>query len=129
MSSQTYDSKPIPPMQEVDLNDDQWQEVVQTRLPSNLEAQARQLKAWSRQREVRSVSDLLRALLVLACCRYSWRDTFACGRCSRAWGSSVSGHGANGWISRERGSAGGFANCWQCIRRRDGCQRARDGCC
>lgn len=74
MSSQTNNSKPIPPMQEGDLNDAQWEQVVKTRLPSDLEAQARQLKAWSRQRGVRSVSDLLRALLVLACCRYSWRE-------------------------------------------------------
>ena len=62
MSSQKHDSKPLPPMQEVDLNDAEWEQVVKTRLPRDLEAQARQLKAWSRQREVRSVSDLLRAL-------------------------------------------------------------------
>ena len=74
MSSQKYDSKPLPAVQEVDLNDAQWEHVVKMCLPEDLEAQARQLKAWSRQREVRSVSDLLRALLVLACCQYSWRE-------------------------------------------------------
>jgi Transposase DDE domain len=74
MSSQKYDSKPLPAMQELDLNDAEWEHVVKTRLPSQLEAQARQLKAWSRQREVRSVNDLLRAFLVLACCQYSWRE-------------------------------------------------------
>jgi hypothetical protein len=58
----------------VDLNDAAWNEVVNTRLPANLEAQARQLKAWSRKREVRSVSDLLRALFVYACCQYSFRE-------------------------------------------------------
>jgi IS4 transposase len=36
-------------MQEVDLNDAAWNEVVSTRLPANLEAQARQLQAWSRK--------------------------------------------------------------------------------
>jgi hypothetical protein len=50
-------------MQEVDLNDTAWNEVVNTRLPATLEAQARTLQAWSRQRGVRCVSDLLRALL------------------------------------------------------------------
>lgn len=58
MSSKKYQSEPLPPMQEVDLNDAAWNEVVSTRLPANLEAQARQLQAWSRQREVRSVPDL-----------------------------------------------------------------------
>ena len=74
MSTKTHDSEQLPPMQEVDLNDTAWNEVVSTRFPTTLEAQARQLKAWSRQREVRSVSDLLRALLVYACCQYSFRE-------------------------------------------------------
>src|SRR6266446_8387522 len=74
MSSQKYDSKPIPPTQEVDLTDAEWEEVVKNRLPRELEAQAHQLKAWSRQRGLRSVSDLLRALLVYACCQYSFRE-------------------------------------------------------
>jgi Transposase DDE domain len=74
MSSQKYDSKPIAPMQELDLNDAEWEEVVKKRLPGELEVQARQLKAWSRQRELRSVSDLLRALLVYACCHFSFRE-------------------------------------------------------
>ena len=57
MSHKTYHSEPLPPMQEVDLNDAAWNEVVSTRLPANLEAQARQLNAWTRKREVRSVPD------------------------------------------------------------------------
>ncbi len=48
-------------MQEVDLNDATWNEVVTTRLPANLEAKAIELKAWSRRRGLRCVSDLLRA--------------------------------------------------------------------
>ena len=64
MTSKKYHSEPLPPMQEVDLNDAAWNEVVSTRFPANLEAQARQLQAWSRKRELRSVPDLLRALLV-----------------------------------------------------------------
>jgi hypothetical protein len=74
MSTKTHHTDPLPPMQEVDLNDAAWNEVVSTRLPANLEAQARQLKAWSRQRGLRCVSDLLRALLVYACCQYSFRE-------------------------------------------------------
>lgn len=74
MSATTYHNDQLPPMQEVDLNDAAWDEVVSTRLPREMEAQARQLKAWRRQREVRSVSDLLRALLVYACCQYSFRE-------------------------------------------------------
>ena len=58
MSSKKYDSEPLPEMQERDLNDAEWNEVVRQRLPSNLEAKAIELKAWSRQRELRCVSDL-----------------------------------------------------------------------
>ncbi len=74
MSSKSHHSDPMPPMQEVDLNDAAWNEVVSARLPADLEAQARQLKAWTRQRGLRCVSDLLRALLVYACCQYSFRE-------------------------------------------------------
>jgi hypothetical protein len=74
MSPKTHHTDPMPPMQEVDLNDTAWNEVVSTRLPANLQAQARQLKAWSRQRGLRCVSDLLRALLVYACGQYSFRE-------------------------------------------------------
>jgi GNAT superfamily N-acetyltransferase len=74
MSHTNHHSDPMPPMQEVDLNDARWNDVVSTRLPATLEAQARQLKAWSRQRGLRCVSDLLRAFLVYACCQYSYRE-------------------------------------------------------
>ena len=74
MSRKSHHSDSMPPLQEVDLNDASWNEVVSTRLPATLEAQARQLKAWSRQRGLRCVSDLLRAFLVYACCQYSFRE-------------------------------------------------------
>ncbi len=64
MSSKSHHSEPLPQMQERDLNDAEWNEVVTTRLPANLEAKTIELKAWGRQRELRCVSDLLRALLV-----------------------------------------------------------------
>ena len=74
MSTQKYHTVPVPAVQEVDLNDAAWNELVATRLPADLEAQARRLKAWSRQRAIGCVSDLLRALLVYACCQYSFRE-------------------------------------------------------
>ncbi len=74
MSHTTHHSDPMPAQQELDLTDARWNDVVSTRLPATLEAQARQLKAWSRQRGVGCVSDLLRALLVYACCQYSFRE-------------------------------------------------------
>ena len=74
MSSKSHHSDQLPPLQEVDLNDTAWNAVVSTRLPATLEAQARTLQAWSRQRGVRCVSDLLRDLLVYACCQSSWRE-------------------------------------------------------
>src|SRR6266705_2197395 len=74
MSKQKYHSEPLPPLQEEDLNDEAWNEIVNTRLPADLEAQARRWKAWSRQRKLRQVTDLLRALLVYAVCGYSFRE-------------------------------------------------------
>src|SRR3989440_3493601 len=74
MSIPIHDSQRQPTVQEVDLNDAAWNEVVTTKLPANLQEQARLHKAWSRKRGVSSVSDLLRALLVYACCQYSFRE-------------------------------------------------------
>src|SRR5436305_3859969 len=74
MSSKSHHSDSMPPTQEVDLNDAAWNEVGSARLRADLEAQARQQKAWTRQRGLRCVSDLLRALLVYACCQYSFRE-------------------------------------------------------
>src|SRR5260370_42424338 len=74
MSTPIHDSKTQPPVQEVDLNDAAWNEVVATKLPANLEEQARLHKAWSRKRGISSVSNLLRALLVYDCCQDSFRE-------------------------------------------------------
>src|SRR5436190_22109906 len=74
MSTPAYHSQMQPRAQEEDLNVLAWNEVVTTKLPANLEEQARLHKAWSRKRGVSSVSDLLRALLVYACCQYSFRE-------------------------------------------------------
>src|SRR5205823_5824394 len=83
MSSRIHNNVALPALQEEDLNDVTWNEMVSTRLPKNWQEKARELKAWQRQRGVRTIADLLRALLVSACCQYSMREISACGRCSK----------------------------------------------
>ena len=68
MSSKLHDTQGQEVWQEVDKSDEDWNELVASRLPADLERKAIELKAWSRQREVRSILDLLRALLVLLTC-------------------------------------------------------------
>ena len=58
MSTRNHDSQAQPRMQEEDLNDAAWNEVVATKLPAGLEEQARAHKAWSRKRGVSSVGML-----------------------------------------------------------------------
>jgi hypothetical protein len=74
MSTRLHNNAALPVLQEEDLNDATWNEVVNTRLPKNWQEKARELKAWQRQRGLRSIADLLRALLVYACCQYSVRE-------------------------------------------------------
>jgi hypothetical protein len=64
MSSKLYDSQQQEVWQEVDPSDEDWNELVASRLPANVEMKAIELKAWRRPREVRSIRDVLRALLV-----------------------------------------------------------------
>lgn len=115
-------------MQESDLNDAGWNEVVRKRLPSNLEAKAIELKAWSRQRQRRCVSDLLRALLVYACCGYSWRDV-------GIWAvfKGIGSLSERAWrkrLDRAQGcTPGSSPRCWGYSKRRRGCPREQDGCC
>jgi hypothetical protein len=72
MSSPSYDTQGRSEQQ--DWSDQEWEEMVKLRLPANLEEKALELKAWSRQRGVRSIADLLRALLVYASSGYSFQD-------------------------------------------------------
>jgi hypothetical protein len=51
MLPHSHDSEMLPRVQEVDLSDAAWDEVVRMKLPANLEEQARQHKAWSRKRQ------------------------------------------------------------------------------
>lgn len=71
MSSRSYDTQGK--LEAQDWADQEWEEMVKRRLPANLEEKAIELKAWSRQRGVRSIADLLRALLVYASCGYSFQ--------------------------------------------------------
>ena len=73
MSSPSYDTQQQEVWQEMDRSDEDWNELVVSRLPADLESKAIELKAWSRQREVRSIRDLLRALLVSAAWGYSFQ--------------------------------------------------------
>lgn len=75
MSSQSHDRQQQEIWQEVDPSEEDWNELVASRLPADLESKAIGLSAWSRQREVRSIRDLLRALLVLAAWGYSLNQT------------------------------------------------------
>jgi hypothetical protein len=74
MSSKFHDSQQQESWQEVDKSDEDWNELRASRLPTDLESKAIELGAWSRQREVRSILDLLRALLALAALGYSFRQ-------------------------------------------------------
>jgi hypothetical protein len=49
MSSLDHDTETQSAVQEIDLNDYAWNEMVATHLPANLEEQARHYKAWSRK--------------------------------------------------------------------------------
>jgi len=73
MSFKPHDSQQQEVWQEVDPSEEDWNELVASRLPADLESKAIELGAWSRQREVRSIRDLLRALLVLAAWGYSFQ--------------------------------------------------------
>jgi hypothetical protein len=83
MSSQSHDTQQQEIWQEVDTSDEDWNELVANRLPANVEMKAIELKAWSRQREVRSIRDVLRALLVLAALGFSCRTAGDVGNAQR----------------------------------------------
>ena len=83
MSLPSYDTQQQEVWQEMDRSDEDWNELVASRLPADLESKAIELKAWSRQREVRSIRDLLRALLVLAALGYSCRTAGDVGNAER----------------------------------------------
>src|SRR6266849_5732370 len=63
MPRKTQDMISQEPMQATATLADEWATEVVTRLPENLQQQARVLKAFERSRQIRSASDLLRGLL------------------------------------------------------------------
>jgi hypothetical protein len=63
MPKRTYHTTPEEVLQPEALGDGRWETEIVPRLPSELESQARKLNVFVRVREVKCVSDLLRALL------------------------------------------------------------------
>ena len=63
MPRKTQDMISQEPMQATATLADEWATEVVTRLPENMQQQARVLKAFERSRQIRSASDLLRGLL------------------------------------------------------------------
>src|SRR5919201_1204620 len=57
-----------------DALEQEWQALVQERLPADLEAQARWFKAFQRARELACATDQLRALLPSVLSQSSWRE-------------------------------------------------------
>src|SRR2546421_7143668 len=73
MSRSLDDTPQIEQMQQATLESDLWNTEVVPRLPRELASQACSLKAFVRVREVKSASDLLRALLAYVLCAPSFQ--------------------------------------------------------
>jgi len=74
MSYQKKYTAPEVTEQAAKLIDKEWEEQVLTRLPAETEEQAFRLRAFVRCREIKSVGDLLRALLAYVLCVHSFRQ-------------------------------------------------------
>src|SRR5437588_11917476 len=74
MSSQKKYTAPEATEQATKLIDQEWEEQVLKRLPAETEEQAFLLGAFVRCREIKSVGDLLRALLAYVLCVSSFRQ-------------------------------------------------------
>jgi len=103
MSTEGYDTSLRSEKQEGAWLESQWDEEVVSRLPQELEAQAIQLKAWKRKREITSATDLLRGLLGYVLCAPSFRLLGAWAMligladlCERAWRKRL--RRANAWL-------------------------------
>src|SRR5260370_26337306 len=74
MPSQNKYTAPQVREQAIKLIDKEWEEEVLTRLPAGTEEQAFHMGAFVRCREIKSVGDLLRALLAYVLCVSSFRQ-------------------------------------------------------
>lgn len=74
MSRQAYHT--VPPLSEQlrATIEQRWQEDVGSRLPADYEAQAYQLGAFERERELKRPAEVLRALLAYVICPLSFRQ-------------------------------------------------------
>ena len=104
MSSALNDTQTEAIRQEVREKQEDWQELLSTRLPGDWKEMAVTLKAWSRTRKLRCMEDLLRALLVYAASGFSfrylgiWATVVGVGSLSeRAWRKRL--QRAEAWIS------------------------------
>jgi hypothetical protein len=89
--------------QGIKLIDQEWEKQVLTRLPAETEEQAFKLGAFVRCREIKSVGDLLRALLAYVLCVSSFRQLGSwavllglANISDTAWRKRL--HGANAWL-------------------------------
>jgi hypothetical protein len=103
MSTEVHDTSLRSQEQDCAWLDNQWEEEVVSRLPQELEAQAMQLGAWKRKREIASATDLLRGLLGYVLCAPSFRLLGAWALligladiCERAWRKRL--WRANAWL-------------------------------
>lgn len=74
MSSSIYNTEIPALIQGAEWNEEAWHRLLQQRLPSDWEEQAKKTKAWQRTRKLQSVAELLRALLVYAAFGFSFRQ-------------------------------------------------------
>jgi DDE family transposase len=77
MSRQPYHTSPAINEQLRTLNEEGWEQAVLSQLPADYEAQAYQLGAFARERELQRPAQVLRAVLAYVLCGMSFR-TLAC---------------------------------------------------
>jgi hypothetical protein len=92
----------VPPTEAQSPADQDWQQLVEERLPADLQAQARELKAFQRARGVPSALHLLRGLLYYVLSHASLRDVSAWSRLIGLTSTVISGQA---WHQRLLASA------------------------
>ncbi|GAC1379028.1 MAG: hypothetical protein NVSMB33_03910 [Ktedonobacteraceae bacterium] len=96
------DYQSLSPLDSQSSEDQEWQRLVEERLPTDLEAQARQLKALQRVRDLPSALHLLRGLLYYVLSQTSLREVSVWSRLIGLTSKLIS---AQAWHKRLLGSA------------------------